>query len=30
VLAPFEPDELEQITALAPRMIEEVEKWLKS
>ena len=30
VLAPFEPEELEQITALMPRMIEEVEKWLKS
>jgi PTH1 family peptidyl-tRNA hydrolase len=30
VLAPFEPEELEQITSLAPRMIEEVEKWLKS
>jgi PTH1 family peptidyl-tRNA hydrolase len=30
VLAPFEPDELEQITSLTPRMIEEVEKWLKT
>ena len=30
VLAPFEPAELEQITSLMPRMIEEVEKWLKS
>ena len=30
VLAPFEPEELEQITSLMPRMIEEVEKWLKS
>ena len=30
VLAPFEPDELEQITALMPRLIEEIEKWLKS
>jgi PTH1 family peptidyl-tRNA hydrolase len=30
VLAPFEPDELEQITALTPRLIEEVEKWLRS
>ncbi|HVS25423.1 MAG TPA: aminoacyl-tRNA hydrolase [Gammaproteobacteria bacterium] len=30
VLAPFEPGELEQLTALLPRMIEEVEKWLKS
>ena len=30
VLAPFAPEELEQITVLAPRMIEEIEKWLKS
>ena len=30
VLAPFEPEELEQITALRPRLIEEIEKWLKS
>ena len=29
VLAPFEPEEREQIEALMPRMIEEVEKWLK-
>jgi PTH1 family peptidyl-tRNA hydrolase len=29
VLAPFEPDELEQVASLMPRMIEEVEKWLK-
>ena len=29
VLAPFEPEELEQVQALMPRMIEEVEKWLK-
>ncbi|HLZ46516.1 MAG TPA: aminoacyl-tRNA hydrolase [Gemmatimonadales bacterium] len=30
VLAPFEPEELEQVTALMPRMIEEVEKWVRS
>jgi len=30
VLAPFERDELEQIAALTPRLIEEVEKWLRS
>lgn len=30
VLAPFEPQELEQVTLLMPRMIEEVEKWLRS
>lgn len=30
VLAPFDPDQIEQIEALMPRMIEEVEKWLKS
>jgi PTH1 family peptidyl-tRNA hydrolase len=30
VLAPFEPDELEEIAALTPRLIEEVEKWLRS
>ena len=30
VLAPFDPDQLGQIEALMPRMIEEVEKWLKS
>lgn len=30
VLAPFEPDQLEQVEALMPRMIEEVEKWLRS
>ena len=30
VLAPFEPDELEQVESLMPRMIEEVEKWLKT
>ena len=30
VLAPFEPAELEQVEALVPRMIDEVEKWLKT
>jgi len=30
VLAPFEPEELDQVRSLMPRMIEEVEKWLKS
>lgn len=30
VLAPFEPEEIEQVTSLMPRMIEEVEKWLKT
>ena len=30
VLAPFEREELEQLQSLIPRMIEEVEKWLKS
>ncbi|HTI04922.1 MAG TPA: aminoacyl-tRNA hydrolase [Gemmatimonadales bacterium] len=30
VLAPFEAEELEQVESLMPRMIEEVEKWLKS
>ncbi len=30
VLAPFEPEELEQVNALMPGMIEAVEKWLKS
>jgi peptidyl-tRNA hydrolase, PTH1 family len=30
VLNPFEPEELEQVTALMPAMIETVEKWLKS
>jgi peptidyl-tRNA hydrolase len=30
VLAPFEPQELEAVTALMPQMIETVEKWLKS
>ena len=30
VLAPFEPEEREQVESLLPRMIEEVEKWLRS
>ena len=30
VLAPFEPEELEQVRSLMPRMIEEVEKWVRS
>ena len=30
VLAPFEPEELEQVNALMPGMIEAVETWLKS
>src|SRR5258705_10292603 len=30
VLAPFEPQELEDVEALMPQMIETVEKWLKS
>jgi PTH1 family peptidyl-tRNA hydrolase len=30
VLAPFEPEQLEQVESLVPRMIEEIEKWLKS
>ena len=30
VLNPFEPEEIEQVTALMPEMIEVVEKWLKS
>ena len=29
VLAPFEPEQMEQVEALAPKMIEEVEKWLR-
>ncbi len=29
VLAPFEPEELEQVEALMPQMIESVEKWLR-
>jgi PTH1 family peptidyl-tRNA hydrolase len=30
VLAPFEPEELEQVEALMPQMIESVEQWLKT
>ena len=30
VLAPFEPEELQQVEDLVPHMIEAVEKWLKS
>jgi len=30
VLAPFEPEQLEEVQALMPQMIEAVEKWLKS
>jgi peptidyl-tRNA hydrolase len=30
VLAPFEPEELEQVESLMPQMIETVEKWLNS
>jgi peptidyl-tRNA hydrolase, PTH1 family len=30
VLAPFEPEELEQVRSQLPRMIEEVEKWVRS
>lgn len=30
VLAPFEPQQLEEVEALMPAMIEAVEKWLKS
>ena len=30
VLNPFEPEELDQVQALLPQMIESVEKWLKS
>jgi len=29
VLAPFEPDELEQIETLMPRMFESIENWLQ-
>ena len=29
VLAPFEPEQMEEVEALAPKMIEEVEKWLR-
>jgi len=30
VLAPFEPEELEQVEALMPQMIESVAQWLKT
>jgi peptidyl-tRNA hydrolase, PTH1 family len=30
VLAPFEPEELEQVKSLLPRMIDEIEKWLNT
>lgn len=30
VLAPFEPQELEQLESLLPQMIDAVEKWLKT
>jgi len=30
VLAPFEPEQVEQIESLIPKMIDEVEKWLGS
>ena len=30
VLAPFEPDQIEQIESLTPKLIEEVEKWLRT
>src|SRR5438552_18914104 len=30
VLAPFEPEQLEEVHALLPQMIESVEKWLKA
>ncbi len=29
VLAPFEPDQVEQINALMPPMVEAVEQWLR-
>jgi PTH1 family peptidyl-tRNA hydrolase len=28
VLAPFEPEQVEQVEALMPKMIDEVEKWV--
>jgi PTH1 family peptidyl-tRNA hydrolase len=28
VLAPFEPEQIEQVESLIPRMIDEVEKWI--
>ncbi len=30
VLAPFEAEQIEQVESLTPRMIDEVEKWLKT
>jgi PTH1 family peptidyl-tRNA hydrolase len=30
VLAPFEPEELEQVQAMMPQMIESVAQWLKT
>ena len=30
VLAPFEPEQMEEVEALMPQMIEAVEKWIKS
>jgi peptidyl-tRNA hydrolase, PTH1 family len=30
VLAPFEPEEMEQVEQLMPQMLEAVEKWLKT
>jgi PTH1 family peptidyl-tRNA hydrolase len=30
VLAPFEPEQMEEVDALMPQMIEAVEKWLKA
>lgn len=29
VLAPFEPDQVEQLESLMPKMIDEVEKWVR-
>lgn len=30
VLAPFEPEQIEQVEALMPQMIDAVDKWLRS
>ncbi len=30
VLAPFEPEQMEQVEALTPKLIDEVEKWIRS
>ena len=30
VLAPFEPEQVEQVESLIPKMIDEVEKWIGS